>query len=200
VLGAVGRIKEAHEAARIAIEVDPLAYLPRHGQEVLFTRQRNYAASIEVLQEQAEIHGWDSELQANVAWLLANAGKEPEARAKLAEVEALDSSIPYVQIGTAATYAILGEQDKALAIVEQLESFVQDTHQYNIAGGLGIIYAELENEERAMHWLTRSREAHSMWMLFLDYSAFDFLRDDPRFMALVRELNLPEDIYLSASH
>ena len=55
VLGAVGRIEEALEAARIAIEVDPLAYLPRHGMEVLLTRQRNYDASIEVLKEQAEI-------------------------------------------------------------------------------------------------------------------------------------------------
>jgi hypothetical protein len=35
-----------------------------------------------------------------------------------------------------------------------------------------------------------------MWMLFLDYESFDFLRDDARFVALVRELNLPEDVYL----
>ncbi len=35
-----------------------------------------------------------------------------------------------------------------------------------------------------------------MWMVFLDYEAFDILRDDPRFVALIRELELPEDIYL----
>ena len=39
-----------------------------------------------------------------------------------------------------------------------------------------------------------------MWMLFLDYEAFDDLRDDPRFIALVHELNLPEEVYLSVSH
>jgi len=197
VLGAVGRIDEAHEASRIAIEVDPLGYLPLHGQEVLFTRQRNYEASIEVVKEQAEIHGWDPDLQTHVAWLLAKAGNEPEARAILAEIEALNSSIPYVQLVKAGAYAILGEQDKALAIAEHWESFAQETQQYNIAGTLGIIYAELKDADRAMHWLTRSREAHSMWMLFLDYEEFDFLRDDPRFVALVRELNLPEDVYLS---
>ena len=62
------------------------------------------------------------------------------------------------------------------------------------------VYAELENRDRAMHWLTRSRKEHSMWMLFLDDEAFDCLRDDPRFVALVRELNLPEDVYLSIPH
>jgi len=34
-------------------------------------------------------------------------------------------------------------------------------------------------------------------MLHLDYEAFDFLRGDSRFVALVRELNLPEDVYLA---
>jgi len=197
VLGAVGRIEEAHEAARIAIEVDPLGFLPRHGQEVLYTRQRNYEASIEVVEEQAGVHGWGPDLQTHAAWLSAKAGKEAEARVILAEVEALNSSIPYIQLVMAGTYAILGEEDKALAIVEKWESFAQETHRYNIAGTLGLIFAELRDADRAMHWLTRSREAHSMWMLFLDYEEFDFLHDDPRFVALVRELNLPEDVYLS---
>jgi tetratricopeptide (TPR) repeat protein len=157
VLGAVGRIEEAHEAARIAIEVDPLAYFPRHGLEVLLTRQRNYAAAIPVLEEQAEIHGWNPYLQTGTAWLLAKAGKEAEARVLLTEIEALSPSNPLVQLTMAATYAILGEQDRALAIVERWESHAQNTTEYNIAGALANIYAELENRDRAMHWLTRSR-------------------------------------------
>ena len=100
----------------------------------------------------------------------------------------------------ARMYAILGEKDRALAIVEQWESHAQNTSEHNIAGGIANIYAELENSDRAMHWLTRSRKEHSMWMLFLDDEAFDCLRNDPRFVALVRELNLPEDVYLSVSY
>ena len=200
VLGALGRIDEAHEAARIAIELDPLAYLPRHGLEVLITRQRNYAAVIEVLEEQAEIHGWNPFLQAGTAWLLARVGKEIEAREHLANLEALTAANPLAQLTMALTYVVLGEQERALAIVERWESHAQNTTEYNIAGALAGVYAELENRDRAMYWLTRSRQEHSMWMLFLDDEAFDCLRDDPRFVALVRELNLPEDVYLSDSH
>ena len=200
VLGALGRIQEALEAARIAIELDPLAYLPRHGLDNLLTRQRNYTAVIEVLEEQAEIHGWNPQLQSHIARLLARTGKGAEARVQLADVEALSPSNPSVQLNAARMYAILGDQDRALAIAERWESHAQNTTEYNIAGSLANIYAELENRDRAMHWLTRSRKAHSMWMLFLDDEAFDCLRDDPRFVALVRELNLPEDVYLSVSY
>jgi len=199
-LGALGRIDEAHEAAQIAIELDPLGWLPRHGLEVLLTRQRNYAAAIGVLEEQAEIHGWNPFLQSGTAWLLARVGKEVEARVFLAEIEALTAAEPLVQITMALTYVVLGEQERALAIVERWESHAQNTTEYNIAGALAGVYAELENRNRAMHWLTKSRQAHSMWMLFLDDEAFDCLRDDPRFVALVRELNLPEDVYLSVSN
>ena len=200
VLGAVGRINEALEAARIAIEVDPLAYLPRHGLEVLLTRQRNYEATIEVLEEQAEIHGWNPYLRAGTAWYLARVGKEAEARLQLAEIEALTDANPLVQLTMALTYVVLGEQDRALAIVERWESHAQNNSEHNIAGALAGVYAELENRDRAMHWLTRSRKEHSMWMLFLDDEAFDCLRDDPSFVALVRELKLPEDVYLSVPH
>lgn len=196
VLGALGRIQEAFEAAQIAIENDPLAYFPRHGLEVLLTRQRNYAAAIEVLEEQAEIHGWDTGTRVHVAWLLAKAGKEAEARVKLTDIEALAPSDPSVQLMMAGVYAIVGERDKAMVIVERWESRAQSTIEHNIAGTIANIYAELENGDQTMHWLTRSRKAHSMWMLFLDYEAFDFLRDDPRFVALVRDLKLPEDVYL----
>lgn len=197
VLGTLGRVEEAFEAARIAIELDPLAYFPRHGLEVLFTRQRNYSATTEVLEEQAEIHGWNPQLQAGLALSLARDGKEAEARLQLSEIEAQKPLNPLVELVMALTYVILGEQDRALAFVERWESYSQNNSGHNIAGTLASIYAELENKDRAMHWLTQSRKEHSMWMLFLDDEAFDCLQADFRFAALVRELNLPEDVYLS---
>lgn len=200
VLGVLGQIDEGLEAARIAIELDPLAFSPRHGLEILLTRQRNYAAAIPVYEEQAEIHGWNLQMQSAIAWLLAKAGKETEAQVQLADVEAQSPSNPLVQLIMALAYAALGERDMALVIVERWELRAQNTSEYNIAGVLAKIYAELENADRAMYWLTRSRQEHSMWMLYLDGEAFDYLRADPRFIALIRELNLPEEVYLSAPH
>ena len=196
VLGTVGRIEEALEVAKIAVELDPLAFFPRLGLQVLRTRQRNYEAAIEVYKEQAETHGWNSQFLAGTAELLAMVGKEAEARSFLAEFEAMAQPDPLAQLTAALTYVILDEKDRALAIVEQWESYAENSNEHNLAGGLASVYAEFGNSERAMYWLTRSRSAQSMWMLFLDDEPFDSLREDSRFVALVRELNLPEDVYL----
>jgi tetratricopeptide (TPR) repeat protein len=200
VLGTLGRIEEAFEAARIAVELDPLAYFPRHGLETLLTRQRNYSASVSVLKEQVEIHGRNSDLQASIAWKLAMAGRDAEARIQLADMETQAPSSVVTPLIVAATYVFLGERDRAIAIVDRWESYAQTNIGHNIAGALGLVYANLGNAERAMHWLNKSREKQSTWMLFLDYQAFDFLRNDPRFVALIRELKLPEDVYLSVSN
>ena len=48
-----------------------------------------------------------------------------------------------------------------------------------------------------MLYLLKSRDRQEMWIAFLDDPSFDSIRGDPRFGALVSELELPEDWYLT---
>ena len=48
-----------------------------------------------------------------------------------------------------------------------------------------------------MEFLQEAREREDVELLFLDAACFDGMRNDPRFVELVRGLDLPEDIYLS---
>ena len=74
-------------------------------------------------------------------FIMAKAGKEAEARVQLAEMEAMAPANPAVQLIMGATCEILGEQDRALAIVERWESHAQNTTEYNTAGALASVYA-----------------------------------------------------------
>jgi adenylate cyclase len=196
VLGVLGRTEEGLQAARMAIDVDPLAFFPRHGLEVLLTRQRRYEAVIPVIRKQAEIFGWQPEFQMNMAWYLALLGREEEARLQLIEAKAADPQDPSVQLGMAAVHAMLGERDQALKIVERWDQEHLRSEDLMFVGSLAIIHAILGDRELAIQELLEMRERREMWLMFLDYQAFDGLRDDPRFVALIRELKLPEDVYL----
>ena len=196
VLGVLGRTEEGLRAARMAIDVDPLAFFPRHGLEVLLTRQRRYEAVIPVIREQAEIFGWQPEFHVNMAWYLALLGREEEARLQLIEVKTADPQDASVQLGIAAVHAMLGERDQALEIVARWDQEQLRSEDLFYVGALAAIHAILGDRELAIQELLETRERREMWLMFLDYEAFDGLRDDPRFVTLIREMNLPEDIYL----
>ncbi len=196
VLGVTGRIEEGLQAARRAIDVDPLSFWPRHGLDVLLTRQRRYDAAISVTQEQAELFGWQPELRLKMAGRLALLGREKEARFYLTEVKAEDRQDASLQLGIAEVHATLGERDQALAIVESWDQEHLRSEDRFFVGALASVYALLGERELAIQRLLESRERREARMLYLDTQAFDGLRDDPRFVALVRELNLPGDVYL----
>jgi tetratricopeptide (TPR) repeat protein len=196
VQGVLGRTEEALRAARIAIDLDPLAYYPRHGLEVLLTRRRQYEASIEVIREQADIFGWNPHLQVSMAWFLAFAGRDEEARLQLIEVKTTAPQDASTQLSIAAIHAKLGERDQARAIAEAWDQERPPSGEGFWVGSLAAVHALLGDREQAMQDLLESRARQEMWILFLDYESFDGLRDDPRFVTLIRELELPEHVYL----
>lgn len=196
VLGVRGRLEEGLQAAHMAIDADPLAYYPRHGLGTLLTRQREYSAAIEVVREIGEIFGWNPSLQAEMAWLLAFAGREEEARLRLEEIEAATPQDVNTQLSVAIVYAKLGSNDRAREIAAVWEGDHQPLDEQFMVGNLAAIHALLGDDEKAMQYLLEAREGQEMWLLFLDDESFDGLRGDPRFAALVSELELPTDRYL----
>jgi adenylate cyclase len=197
VLGTLGNIEQALQAARIAIDLDPLAFWPRHGHRVLLTRQRDYAAIIPAVEDMAEIFGWNFRLQGILTDALWRAGRTEEARAALTKLEAMVAQDEHPPLGLAQIYASFGERDRALGIIEQWEGQARESNRLNLAGAMAAAHGELGLCDQAMEWLIESRKQGELWILFLDDEAFDCLRDDRRFAALVKELGLPEDRLLS---
>ena len=199
VLGVMGDIANAMRAARIAIDLDPLAFWPRRGLDVLYVRQRDYEAAIGVVESIAELQGWFPLMRARFALLLALAEREAAARKHLAQIPIQTSDDPTTQLFVAMTLATLGDDDKALTIAEKWAKQWDRSDTYVSAGSLAAIYAELGDAERAMFWLEKSRENYDIMILFLDFPSFDNLRGNPRFAEFIKGLQLPEDVYLSTS-
>jgi tetratricopeptide (TPR) repeat protein len=194
--GVLGRTEQALEAARIAFDLDPLAYWPSIGLKTAHVRQRDYDAAVRQLENLVEIQPDGSWSRVELGILLIRMGREAEADRYLVDAQRLAPEDLGLQVMMALAPAILGDTAAALAIVEPIARAVESRDTYLAAGVLAFAYAELGHSDEAMRWLTESREIHDTIILFLDDQAFDSLRDDPRFAALIRELGLPEDVYL----
>lgn len=194
--GVLGRIEEGLEAARIAIDLNPLAFYPQVGLEALLVRKRDYSAALQAVQKQGQIFGWNPGLQTTIAWLLAVQGRHEEAREQLDKVEAGAPQDANTQLYVATVHALLGANEKARKVADSWENRRAQSDEPFYLGSLASIYTITGDHDRAMLYLEEAYERPEMWMMFLDNPPFDPLRDNPRFAALVRKLDLPEDRYL----
>ena len=91
----------------------------------------------------------------------------------------------------ASAYAAGGRREEALAIVRTVERTSVPDDPLSIA----MVYFHLGDDDRGFHWLERAVERRLGAMPFLNvHPAYDRWRKDPRFVALVRQLRLPETI------
>ena len=83
-------------------------------------------------------------------------------------------------------YGRLGQRPEALVLARELE-LRGDQTWYTIA----LIHAGLGDRDSALTWLERAYEHHSPGMVYLGVDPrLDDLRTDPRFVSLLRRMNL----------
>ena len=196
VLGVLGRTEEALEAANIAFDLDPLAYWPSLGMLFAQKRRRDHEEVIQQAQRLVEMQPGSPFLMAELSMALVRSGRTSEAEAQMDEAEQIAPENSIIQLLVARVRAAAGDSSRALSMVEAVLEREGEGGVDSRAGDLAFIYAELGLGDEAMRWLRTARRNNDLTMLFLDAPAFDSLRDDDRFAAFVRELDLPEDIYL----
>ena len=103
-------------------------------------------------------------------------------------IEAIEKGLardPSFLVDLGETYALAGRREEALRIAREMEAEVPSPP----AGGLFAIYAILGNREEALRWLEYEPPGFALPWAWADPAA-DALRDDPRFQAVFRKMNL----------
>ena len=186
----MGRPEEALVQAERAVELDPLNSLYQGicGSTLVYLRRYDDAISRfrNVLRTSP-----NDEVGNDGLWQSFHMkGMYEEA---LAAAKALYTGIGHVEIGEVLErgYKEDGYSGAMSLAAETLEEISREAFigPYFIF----ILYASAGKKEQTLEWLERGYEIRDPNMPYINDPRFDFLRDDPRFKALLRKMNLPVD-------
>ncbi|HYA57536.1 MAG TPA: adenylate/guanylate cyclase domain-containing protein [Thermoplasmata archaeon] len=186
-LWVLGRFEEAKKQDGLAIELDPLWILARH-QLVLAHENSDLGEIISMLEKLVESFPDSVGTRRWLTWYYAVAGRTEEA---LRSVEPLAGTTdPAARYHRSIVLALLGRPEEAEARIAEWEA--GRISQYISPVDVAVWYAFRGETEKALDLLERDfREGdRTLWNEYRT-PAFDSIREEPRFIALLRAMNLP---------
>jgi tetratricopeptide (TPR) repeat protein len=185
----MGRIEEAISHSKRAVELDPLGLIVHVllGMAYHFARRNE-----EAVDELTKVLEMEPAYQPAFIWL-------GQAYLQLEQyVEAVETFKTEVELSPqrsttraylAAAHAFAGEEDEARQLLGDLEARSADG--YVSAFDFAIVYFALEEDDVGFEWMNKAVEERAPWLTWLAVDPmFDRVRKDPRFTALLEQLQL----------
>lgn len=186
----VGDFDRALKEAETARELDPLSMRPRHVVTNCYFMKKDYETALAHAKEDTAL---EPEVAGNHLYLTGLyylTGRVEQARKEMQVALGLKIA-KYDREFVAWSFALLGDQEKAREILREIEAD-KDTPYLSATFRAGI-HALLGEKDKAMALLEQDFEDSPTTFLFrFRGPVYDSLRDDPRFVSLVKRLNLPE--------
>lgn len=185
-----GRFDEGIFHARKAVELDPLTYQNYRTLSWGYYFGRQFEDAIREIDNTIEKFPETGTAQAHRSWLLRPMGRIAESIASAqAAVRAPGGSSFFVMLGYAQALAAAGRIAEAEKIVFEVKAYERERYvsYYHIA----MVYCYAQKKEQALAALERALLDREGWLVWLNVEpALDVLRDDPRFNALVKAVNI----------
>ena len=180
-LSTTGRFPEALAMGERAARMDPFNAEVRALHAGALYGARRYQEAVNLAQSAADLDPQNSDAYWALAWAYEAMGRPNDALAAVDRDLFRDSPLP------AWAYARLGRRSDALRILSRITKSASDPQ------GIAQVYFALGDRGNGFKWLTRAFDERENFLSFVKFDpAFDDVRDDPRFRALVARLKLPD--------
>jgi serine/threonine protein kinase/Tol biopolymer transport system component/tetratricopeptide (TPR) repeat protein len=191
-LAAQGRFDEAITEIKRAQEINPLSLMDRSIAGWTYFHARQYLLAEQELKATLEIDRNFSNSHLMLGFIYERLGRYEESINALNRAMELMSGsvVPLSAMGY--VLGTSGRRDEARAILEHLKKLGEQ--RYVSPYFLALIHASLADREAAFKCLERAFEQRDEWLIWLGTEPrLDYLRDDPRFAALLARVGLKED-------
>jgi len=188
-LVSLGRFEEALAKFEKARELDPSSMPIQASIASLFYFARQYDQAIKSWREILKIHpeiDW-AHFYLGLSYLEKGSGKK--ALEEFEKAEKTSGGGIFSSVGKACAYALAGKRDEALKRLENLIKRSEKT--YVPAYFLAIVHLALGEKDKSLDYLEKSFADRDTELIQVKVDPqFDPLRDDPRFEALLANMNL----------
>jgi TolB-like protein/DNA-binding winged helix-turn-helix (wHTH) protein/Flp pilus assembly protein TadD len=190
-LAAQGRTDEALNQMQFAQKIDPLSPSVRAGLGYIYYFARNYEEAEQQARVALQLNPNLMAAHAVLGWSFTEQKRFPEAISELKTASDLSNGVPVYRSTLGRAYALSGDVAAAKKILAEVEAAQSEPR--GVGTSLAGLYLATGDSDRAFYWLgqTAPGDIQANW-LRVD-PAFDSIRGDPRFVAIVSRLGLKKD-------
>jgi serine/threonine protein kinase/cytochrome c-type biogenesis protein CcmH/NrfG len=183
-----GRLEQAKVEMAQALELDPVSLIINKNVGDPFYYMRQYDEAIEQYRKTLEL---DPNFFLAHLWLgmsYEQKGMYEEAITEFQNARSSDGN-PAILGALGHVYAVSGNRGEAENITKELNGL---SKRYVAPYHIAMIYVGLQKKDVAFKWLEEAYQGRDEWLLYLKIDPrLDSLRSDPRFVDLLRRIDLP---------
>lgn len=191
-LAYMGRFDQAFSELTQAQSLDPFAPIIQSDFAVAYYLNHQNQEAVTRLRKILEANPDFIPALTNLGYILAAAGKYPEARVELQRVVALGGNEHYLEELAPLVSEASGNHRQSQ---KQIEDILRNWKPNEDADArVAFLYSEMGDKENTLRYLEIAYRNRS-WLLLLikEDPTFDFLRSDPRFQSLEKQIGLISD-------
>ena len=185
---AVGRFSDALTEAKKAVELDPLSMIILTDAAKDLYLARRYDEAINEYRKSLQVDPEFPIAHKGLAEVYSQKGMHDEAITEIEKAIVLSERSMFILDDLGHIYARAGKRKESTKVLEDLAKMAND--QYVSAYARAVIYAALDDTEKALSWLEKAYEERSFLVYLKVDPAFDILRKEERFVAVLGNMGL----------
>jgi tetratricopeptide (TPR) repeat protein len=186
----LGRFDEAALMIKRANELDPLSGIIGVNFSEMYLIQHNPQAASENCLKMIALDPGFPLAYSYLGMSELALGRNAEAIANIEKAVEISNRDANILPDLGYAYAVSGRRPEALAIARELEE--KYAKKQEIGLNVAEVYVGLGDKDRAFEWLEKDLQNKENVADARSYPAFESIRDDPRYKAMLKRMNLPE--------
>ena len=188
----VGRMEEAFQEMLLAQKLDPLSAVIGGNVVSMHLIRNDVNAALAECRKVFEIDPDIPEVHALLGLIHLQQGRKAEAVASCEKAAELSGHSARLLSYLAFIYGQVGRRADALRVIKRLEE--KYARREAVGSSLAIAWVGLPDKDQVFYWLEKDFQQRSALLPNVVWypRLFDEVRSDPRFVDLIRRMNLPE--------